>query len=462
MARQVRIKPEAPKSGGVPAKPKAKAKKPAWDASNYSNAPAAFFGAHLEENQAKSGGASYLGGKDAELACIGIPLTAFSLQYLYNSNVYLLGRMEMTIGESDSCKSAFLFERGRWFLEAHGAFNYQLNEARDPAELRSSIIGDELLEPGRGYSMEGPCSSLENWQRNITAILKRYERTFAETGGCTFPAMIGLDSITGTTNEKVIEKIDKEGCAQITFGQDANLLNQYAKYLFQRLYRWPVSFVCTNHIKFGTDNYGNRVMRIPGGDELRYVSTYITLLKWDGKVFKRADAAGGRTINIKMKKAAGDHRQCDVDFVWTYDTNENGKQYSYWDWHRASAQILISAQLTTSMRKDLDDACHISDVNAGYGKCARLGLKKSTPLAEIGKALMDDDKVLKAVQGVFGIPRRAEFRPGVSYSQQIREAIEAGSAAAHSAEDAEGVAPDSQSVELEEEKGGTPLEGGGA
>ena len=334
---------EAPKT-------KPKTKKKSWGDDSYTVSAASFFERQAEEAQAKSGNSGSLVGTESERAIIGLPLKAFSTQYVYSSDSYPLGRMEMIIGESDSCKTAFLFEKGRWYLrEEGGGFVYILNEARDPADLRTSIIGRELLGDGR-FQREGPCASMEDWQRKTTKRIHDFENTFDVTGGCGFPMMIGQDSLTGTTNENAIANIDKEGCAKITWGQDANLLNQYAKYLFQRVYKWPLSFVCTNHIKYGSDRYGNKIMKIPGGDELRYVSTYITHLTTQ-KTIDRLDVSGGRRIIIKSLKAMGDKREIGVDFVWHY--GKGGEQTSAWDWHAATAELLAS--FTGERKKQIDE-----------------------------------------------------------------------------------------------------------
>lgn len=425
-------------------KDKPKAKKKSWGDNTYVVNAGDFFGTRAEDAKSKMGGNGSLLGTEAERAIIGLPLRAFSTQYLYSSSAYPLGRMEMTIGESDSCKTAFLFEKGRWYLrETGGGFIYLLNEARDPAELRTSIIGRDLLDPTKGgFRLEGPCASLEDWQRRTTGWLHQLENTF-ETGGCGFPFMLGLDSITGTTNERTIDNIDKEGCAQITFGQDANLLNQYFKYLFQRVYRWPLSFVCTNHIKYGTDRYNNRVMKIPGGDELRYASTYITHLKTQ-KQLDRLDISGGRRILISSMKSMGDKREVGVDFVWQY--GEGGEQKSLWDWHSASAELLSS--FSGERKKLLDDIIDFPVVNRQSRtiSCPALGFRKAVPYDELGKALMDSGKLLETLQDHFGIKRRRLFQPGVIYSEQIAAAIQAGEVEAPVRTDVENAVTDDEDI----------------
>ena len=408
-----------------------KPKKRAWKGDFQAGAPD-FFQSQTTAAENKLGHRDALVGTEAERVVIGLPLKAFSLQYLYSSSVYPLGRMEMKIGESDSCKTAKLFESGRWFLrEPGGGFIYLLNEGRDPADLRTSIIGEGLLGGG-GFRLEGPCAALEDWQRRTTGWLHKVEANFKKIGGCAFPFMLGLDSITGTTNEKAIANIDEEGCAKLTFGQDANLLNQYAKYLFQRVYRWPIAFICTNHIKYGQDRHGNKVMRIPGGDELRYASTYITHLS-KSKDIDRLDVAGGRRIVVKTMKSMGDRREVVVDFVWNYDAN--GIQTSLWDWHAASVELLMN--FSGEKGKRVEEIIEFRDVSKPRRTCAcpALGIRKADSYDAVGKALMENSQVLTALQNHFGIKRRREFQTNVPYVDQIEEAIKAREVEKHSSAD---------------------------
>jgi hypothetical protein len=425
-------KPEA-----APAKAKSKR---AWDGNDFSKSAASFFDDQLTSAEAKNGG--ILVGSESERAVIGVPLKAFSLQFLHSSDTYPLGRMEMLIGESESNKTAYLFEKQRWFLrEPGGGAVYLLNEARDPSDLRRSIMGD-LVDKG-GFRLEGPCASLEDWQRRTTGLLHRFEGAFKMQGGVAFPIILGLDSITGTTNERVIKDIDEKGCAQLTFGQDANLLNQYSKFLFQRLYKWPIAFVTTSHIKYGTDRYNNKVMRIPGGDSLRYVSTYICLLK-KLKDIDRLDVSGGRRISLKMIKCMGEHREIQVDFVWTY---EHKRQNSVWNWHGATTELL--AGFSGERGKAISAIINFPDWNktSQTCKCPELGIKKAAPWDEVGAALMQSPKVLGALQDYFGIKRRRPFEAGVPYNEQIARAIAEGQVEGHDMGDvSEGVGDPDEDV----------------
>lgn len=446
MPRQNQKRAGAAPAPATPAAAKPAAKKPtkasekpqrSWDkgVSDFTRSAANFFTEQVNDAESRNGGLTV--GSEAEQAVIGVPLRAFSLQYLYSSDVYPLGRMELKAGESDSCKTAHLFEQMRWFLREAGAGAvYTLNEARDPVDLRTSIVGKQLLNDGR-FRLEGPCESLEDWQRRTTNLLHKFEGAFKQKGGSAFPLIDGLDSITGTTSERTIAAIDEVGCATTGYGgmHDANLLNQYSKYLFQRLHKWPIAFVATSHVKWGSDKYGNKVMKIPGGDSLRFVSTYILFMK-KIKDIDRLDVGGGRRLSIKTIKSMGEHREILVDFVWHFEPTG---QVSTWNWHGATAELLFG--FTGDRKKALDEIVTFPLVNKTAQTCAcpEVGIKKPAPWDEVGKAIMDTPAVLRALQDHFGVKRRSVFQEGVPYADQISAAIAAGDTFRPDMSDANGV-----------------------
>lgn len=441
MPRQNRKRTDTskPTPAASPKTDKPKAEKPkarVWENKpDFTRSAATFFEEQLDDAAARNNGV-YVG-REGERAIIGLPLRAFALQYLYSSDVYPLGRMEILAAESDTGKTALLFEKMRWFLREAGAGAvYTLNEARDPADLRTSIISKALLDDGR-FRLEGPCESIEDWQRKTTHLLHRFENSFKVSGGCAFPLIDGLDSVTGTTSERTIAAIDETGCASSGYGgmHDAGLLNQYSKFLFQRLYKWPISFVTTSHIKFSQDKYGNKVAKIPGGDSLRYVSTYILMMK-RLKDIDRLDVGGGRRIEIKAIKSMGEHRVINVDFVWHFN---NGEQHSVWNWHGATVELLAS--FSGERKKELDAILDFQNYNkaAQTCSCSALGIRKPAPFDEVGSAIMQTPKVLMALQDYFGVKRRRVFEPGVPYNEQIAKAIAAGDVATHDSSDAEGI-----------------------
>jgi hypothetical protein len=366
------------------------------------------------------GYSNVLVGTEAERVVIGLPLHAFALQYLFHSTVYPLGRMAMLIGESNTCKTAALHEIGRWHLnKSQGAYTYLLNEPRDSPDYRSSIIWDPEAESKRCQLLK--CASMEEWQDHCSGWVTRFEESFKATGDVTFPMLLGLDSITGTTSQANINKMKEAGHAIANFPVDANLINMYMKWFPNRISAWPISFVTTSHVKFGVDQFGNKQMRIPGGDALRYYSTYILL-------FKRGHGAqlqGRRRLEItSFKSSLGeDAQKLTVDLIWWYE--ENGKQHTVWDWHSATVDLLTS--FPAQKQKAIDEIIYFDQVNAtGSVVCKQLGFSKPTPKDEVGHAISLDAGLMKALREHFGIHERQVFQDNVSYAEQIRQAIKSG------------------------------------
>lgn len=364
---------------------------------------------------------SFIGAK-SEKICIGIPLGAFSLRYLYGSDSYLLGRVELIIGESGCCKTAFMFEQMRWFMMMPGGGAcYELNEPRDPGDLRRSIIDGQMLDTS--FNLHGPHQSVEDWQRSITGTMHALENMYKERGGCAFPIYLGLDSLAGTTNERTISNIDETGCAALTFGHDALLFKQYFQYLPPKLARWPISWSCTNHIKFKTNKYGHPVVTIPGGDHLRYAASYITYMK-RGKDITRQSVSGGYEINMEMIKVQGQKRELTVEFAWSF---EGTQQRSWWDWDSASIQLLMKppAQSAEAVHDLISFDARVSHRTT---TCKKLGIGRQAPYHEVGRALMDpqNSALLGALQSALGIKTRKAYQPGLIYSEQITQALAEG------------------------------------
>jgi hypothetical protein len=383
----------------------------------------------LHQNLSNNGN-TYMG-QDAEKVALGIPLGAFSLQLLYSSNVYRLGLIEVHSGVTDSCKTALLFEKFRWFIANQGKAFYGLNESRDPAELRTSIIGKENLVPSK-FTMRGPYSTLEEWQVDLTTIIKSHQARYSLDGNSTFPLITGIDSITGTTNTKTVEGIMEKGHATLGFAQDANLINTYLKTIAPKVSPWPISLIFNSHIRYEVDKYGNRKEKIPGGLAVVYGMTYHSMMSKSTKEFNRAGAAGGYRITIKMAKVAGTPRQIDVDYLWYHD--EGNSQTTIWDWHGASMENLAVLGKNPKY-KALKDIINITSVHGDKTTCPTLGYNKPALSSEVGATLMQDEKILTQLQDFFGIKRRPVFVPGKSFREQKEEALRAGFSAEGDGED---------------------------
>lgn len=417
----------------MPSKKPGRRRKP-WD--DRGDQDAGFFGDQVVAADSRMGGTGAWVGTEAERVVIGLPLPAFSQQYLVRSDVYPLGRMAMFVGESGSCKSAFLSELIRWHLRdwregadpkvAVGRWKHILAEARDVPDLRASIVGRELINSS-AFQLTDPCQSIEEWQDHITNCLLGFDERFDKGAFC-WPAGIGLDSINGVTSQKVIDGIEETGHAELNYAIDANLINTYSKFIFAKIHNWPLSFVCTNHIRFQQDKFGNKIRHIPGCLNLRYNSTFIFDFKLASKPVERAGYTSGRKLTISTLKNLGDHSSLEVEMVWYHD--EQGQQHTTWDWHGASIELLTS--FTGNKGKEIQELTGlVRHPTQKSVTSTKLGMKKATSFNEAGKILSANPAFMRQLRVYFGIQERGVFRPGVPYSQQIEEAKALGHVTTH-------------------------------
>lgn len=395
--------------------------------------PAAFFTRQIEARQSDLGRTDIIVGSEAQRIVLGLPLRALSLRYGFANDVFPLSRMTELYGMSESCKTAMLFEMFRWHifgeavpmnpipsreLEPVGGFGFMLAEPRDSPDLRSSIIGHGFDE---AFPAE-PCNSIEDWQDGCTRWMKQSRATFSEVGSMPFPAALGVDSLTGVTTRDAIAKIWEKGHAERQFAVAAALINDYCKFLFNELRVWPISFIGTNHMKISKDARGFIERRIPGGSSLDFYATFKMRMARKDDIEHLDDY--GRLIHIVWDKnslsAAGERRELKVHMRWVFD--ENNVQHTWWDWHDATVELLLSHDGTRKNR--IMDICQIEGVDKGKRKadCPTLGLKKAT-YAEIGEAIEQDDGVRNALDQLFGVRKRRQFVPGIPYIQQVRDAM---------------------------------------
>lgn len=414
------------------------AKKPAkrgWD-TDIKVSTADFFKLQLGDKQAELGRNDVFMGSEAQRVVIGLPLRAFCLRWGFMNDVFPLSRMTEIYGVSESCKTALLFEMFRWHLQGQalpmnpvprvppaivGGYSFNLAEPRDSPDLRTSIMGHEV-EAAFPVQM---CSSVEDWQDACTNWMRRSREMFSEIGAMPFPMALGIDSLTGVATRDEISKIWESGHAQINFAKAANLINTYCKFIFQEIRVWPVSFIGTNHMKVSKNAQGFNEYRVPGGASIDFYATFKIRMRRKDDVDHLDDF--GRLLVMQFDKnslsPAGDRRQFDVHMRWTFDEKE--KQHTWWDWHDASVNLLLSFEGARKTR--WMDVCPIEAVDRKNRKadCATLGLKKAT-WAEIGEAMENEPTIRNEIDKLFGIRKRREFRMGVPYIQQTQEAMEAG------------------------------------
>lgn len=368
-------------------------------------------------------------GQDTALSgrgIIALPLQTFSQRYLFGNTGFLIGRMTELVGESGSCKSAFLFEIYRWHLIHGGIYKHILTEQRDSPDLRESITG--VPEDGVTRNQKLDAAHIDDWQRTCMATLHAYAKTFpnaANKKSMATPLTVdGVDSLTAVTTKKASDEIWADGAASPGFSPIARAITDWSRVYFARMSPYPVSFVGVNHLKDKPNSQGLPMKTVPGGAQLQFAAT--TVLRFRMKKATEKQGWGVRHIEISTNKnsvsAAGDPRELTINMTWCTDP-ETSKQVTVWDWHSATASLLLSFDEGSTIRKKIDKIVRIEGLNktTETASCPTLKIKKAS-LYEIGMAIDAEPDVSKELDDLFSVRRRHAWRPGVPYAQQVSDA----------------------------------------
>lgn len=405
------------------AKRKVASKRRGWDRDDFSVTDHDLFKEMCEEATRDSGVDEYVSDTAHRLQ-IGLPLQYFSQRYIYQLTHIPLGRMIHIKGETESMKSTYSFDVLRMFASYPlGGGIYFLNEPRDQAEMRAGILcGRGCDEAVKRVRVE-KCRSLENAQERNTEWISRLNDKYREEGSCIFPMCWVIDSVVGSASEKTIEGIRKTGHAQVGYAKEANLINTYTKFIFHEVEKWPVLWLGTNHLKYGTDNMGRPLEKTAGGAAVRFYATFEFRLR-RLKDYKRLSESG-RQIEIKVtKNSLGDARhKINVDVLWH---RADGRLLAYWDWAAASIDFLtqftgIDAKET--WRRRVDEIVDLDiDRTRRTVSSKVLGVSKVS-YGEAGDVLETNLEVRRALDDLFGIGRCLTFQPGIPYSKQLLDAL---------------------------------------
>lgn len=371
-----------------------------------------------------------VGGRDTALSdrgLIAIPFEAFSQRYLFGNTGFLIGRMTELVGRSYSCKSAFLYEIYRWHLNVGGLYKHIVTEPKDSADLRQSITG---VPDGDVRNQAIPVEYLDHWQKTCMATLHAYEDSFHKAANKMSMGSIltvdGVDSLAGVTTKKAAEEIYAEGSASPGFSPIARAITDWARVYFPKMAPYPVSFVGVNHYKDKPNSQGLPLKTIPGGSALQYAATTVLIFNVKTNKMYEKKGQGVREVEITTNKnsssAAGDPRELTVNMTWATDET-TGAQATVWDWHSATADLILSFSEGTATRKKLDKIVRVEDLNktTGTASCPTLKIKKA-PLLEIGRAIDQNPDISRELDDLFVVRRRHAWRHGVPYAQQVADA----------------------------------------
>lgn len=368
-------------------------------------------------------GAGKFIGKGEEEFCIGIPLPALSLMYLFDSTVFPLGKLVSIAGFYQSSKSGLGFEIARWFAKYGGYTQVVECENKISIDLVRSIMGDYYpahLRVARAEALE-----------EAQAQLKFSVQYVKEHTDKDKMILLDLDSVSGADTEESLEKIEKEGSAGRSHPDHALSWSRWLKgFTSKDLSGWPISMIAVNHLK----EKGNPMPGLPpqktapGGAAWFLHSAWYFWVSRIGKEQRMTRYVDGefitcpqetRRISIECHKTSfgTDARSIAVDFVWYW---EGDKQVSYFDWNASTAQLLSALQMAESkeikqikgLKKGFEKGAlqEIVDVKVSDNlyTSKRLDVERVPP-SEFGRLVNADQKLMDELLSFFHVHKHKVF-----------------------------------------------------
>lgn len=371
---------------------------------------------------AESFGSRVFSTGDARADLVGLYLPALSLRWLLQATAFPFGRMLTFVAEEGTGKSAMLAEVCRWSF-VHGGYGaIAVNEPKDSPVLRRSIWYHRPDWVDR--SIVVPTQTQDDWQRFISTIMEPIHQGCEAGRRSTLstPVVICVDPLTGSLMSETVGKITERGFAGRRFATEAGSIADYLRY-WNRFLTTPSILAVTNHQKPATDYMGRPVKRQPGGYHPGFTaSTVIEMSKAQRADIRLSDYNGLRVKFLCRKSCQGSSRnQIYAEMLWWRAKNPHtGRldQFTAWDWHTASIELLFSfndaKSGTKTLYKKIMEVCDLQLVNKSSRLAASktLGVSSSSPVTfrELGRILESRPDVLEAIYPLLGIDVYPSFQ----------------------------------------------------
>lgn len=358
-------------------------------------------------------------GEEIEELVVGIPLPSLALMYLFDSDVFPLGKTVGFAGFPQSQKSALGFELIRWFQSVGGYGKVVECEGNKISpSLLKSIVGQE----GFKRVVIDPCPHVDEARKRINFTLDYLKKNDKKKQ---IPFVTILDSATGSTTEENVEKLmGDDDWSGRSYPVNALFYTEYLKALASQMAGWPFSFVFTNHLKEKPSEMAHLPSKkgMPGGASFMFHASYVFHLIRIGKEQRMTRMVDGNVISCPTetrklliechKTSLGtDARQIAVDFSWWY---EGKTQVSQFDWEASTAKLLYSMQDKESaevkqfkgskmLKGGLKDLIDVQVASQMYSS-KKLGLTRVTP-HEFGAAVHEDQELMDQLISFLHIKR---------------------------------------------------------
>ena len=364
---------------------------------------------------------------------VEIPPHALALRFLTSSNIWPLQRVTQSCGRTRTCKSAFMFELERWFLEADGVVGHYDTENKTSASLLGSIIPPRFLEKGKlsqRYTLRRT-GTINEWQQMMGQDFETLDSLYKAKGRKSFPIFWGVDPLMGSDSADMAAAIHKLGEAPgRTFSDAPRMIWQFLRDLTTKTINIPITVHFSHHERVATGKRGG--VDKAGGTGIEFLATidlhfrlgqlqaaeeaYVARSPEFTQMVRGSNVPiQGKHINILCKKnsnAPDVDKRIYVPFRWTWlhdPTLPNGwRQISWWDWETAAADLMFHQE--RALRDVIDVRRNSSTVGANQKYMSdKLGIDKGVPADEFGKLVTSDPELLAEIQAALHIQQQVVF-----------------------------------------------------
>lgn len=382
-----------------------------------------------------------------------LPTPSLALDWCFGCNGLPLGRVHHLIGESGHRKSTLAKEFLRWGFQFDGRGVYIGTEGKDQPHLRKMAFRNDPEAIARVGGRPPRCAvyradSIEAWSVMLTEVWDALRKTYgsptvgpkkAKPGTAraapaddeapaakapkepmwSVPIGQVVDSVIGTTTDRVFEKKHQHGVTQQEFGPEANLLNRESKTWHRYLDDTSMFLVLVNHDKPKTDKFGNLVHAYQGGKALRFYATLELVIARAGR-YQEAGRSGHlyRMTPVKPSFAPDDGRSIVVPYyAWRDFTPKGPRDEGRWAWHVSTVRLFGDLAKSERFKPLYKVLCDVADVRVLSEKrccCPKLGIPASSSVTheELGRAIDSDPALRSQLQEIMGVQQFKVVEPG--------------------------------------------------
>ena len=296
--------------------------------------------------------------------------------------------------------------------------------------------------------------SVEDWQKKYMGFCQKIHAQ-NDKADRMFPVCIGVDSISAVEVDRRVEKVADEGHAAAGHPYLARNLSDFMRTaLVPTLRHYPIALVATNHLKeeINSMGFGPPKKYAPGGASLDYYPTLILDMQRTSRNNLQLGRAEGQSVRITATKnnLGAPGRKIVINLMWYNDIvkivdaagNETyrNQQHHYWDWHTATARLLIELQesdkklppgIDPKLPGLIKQVCDVeykhgtknADVPLVYSTALGISKQEAVSEVEFSMALEENKKVLGVLHGLLGVNDYLVCDPARQYREQVVEEL---------------------------------------